>query len=146
VVELLLAIFPDHNTRGLGFSKERIMKKVIVIAITSILMLIGVTACGDSQTWQEGLAEALDANMSQSDIDDLCAGFAILGIDTPEKAGAVILGFADDDIPPGDVTVAEWVEMEGASLDNVPSSLDPNEVTMKDLASEMGKYLISKCE
>lgn len=120
------------------------MKKAIVAAILVVGM--SMSGCGSSQTWQESLVEEFDKQFTQSDIDDICAGFALFGINTPEQAGAIILGFDEGELPPSNTTVAEWVTAEGGSLDNIPGDLNPEKVTVKDLANEIGAYLITRCE
>ena len=97
-------------------------------------------------TWQEALADELAGSMTDAEAQEMCASLAMFGIDTPEELGGMIIGLSGEALPDSDTTIAEWAEITGEPLEDIPFSIDVNEVTINDLINETGKIMLAQCE
>lgn len=132
--------------RPAHLSKPALKRAVVPVAVaSSALFLAGCAGVANASDWREDFRDAMEQEMPEAELRQACAGLTLLGIDTPEAMGAMILSFDEEgEIPDLDLTVAEWAEVEGESLDTLPFDV-PDHVTVRDVLHEVGAYMLDTC-
>jgi hypothetical protein len=121
------------------------MNRKIIAAVA--VVPLALAGCSGGNDWESALYEwTQDMVRAEGDLEQGCLGIALLGIDTPEQLGALMLAVDTDDLLDADMTLAEAVAAdEDIDLSEAQELGVPDDVTVRDIANVAGEAVLDLC-